>query len=343
MLGAGLVLAAVVESNLSRLRVWAVVLVVLALQIQTYLRAYRPQQLEDPRGSSDLAEALRHTTAPDDVLVIAGEDWSSVTPFYAQRRALMVRRDMERDNEYLDESFANLAGEHVAALILRGAQRENRMLLDKAVACLGINPDPVFRSRDALVFVPAETADVVTMRIRQMGLGEIESLRGGPVRSGEATLWEADGMTEKQKQAFVPMGRQPLRYFSQFGVGAGELDGRACTGAHPTTRIWFPVTAGRHAVTVEFAIMPTAFAGQRREDVTDGVEFVVAAARGDQERRVLFSRMLSPFDEPADRGWQRETVTVDLEAGESLVLETLPGPRGNLNCDWCCWGRLDVR
>jgi hypothetical protein len=344
MLGAGLVLGAVVESTLPRWRVWAAVLVVLGLQIQTYMRVHRPQQLEEPRGSNDLAEALRYTTAPDDVLVIAGEDWSSVTPFYAQRRALMLRRDMERDWPYVDESFANLSNEHVAALILRGAQRENRVLLEKAEACLGINPNPVFRWRDALVYVRPENVDVVMSRIRQMGLAEIEPLRGGgPVLPAETTIWEADCMTEKQKQAFVPMGAPPLRYLSQFGVGAGQLDGRACTGAHPTTRIWFPVTAGRHEVTVEFAILPSAFAGLRREDATDGVEFVVAATRGDKERRLLFSRLVNPFDEPADRGWQRETVAADFEAGESLVLETLPGPEGNLNRDWCCWGRLEIR
>jgi len=344
MAAAGIALGALLDGAVPRWRAWAAIVAVIGIQIHAYATTLRPQQLEEPRGSNDLAEALRYTTEKSDVLIIAGEDWGSITPFYSQRRALMLRRDMERTVPYVEESFANLAGEHVGALVLRGAQRENRQLLEKVADYFGIDPNPVYRWRDALVYVPGGRVGAVLAKLAQMGLPEIEVVRAAnPTVPPETVVWEAEYMTERQKLAFLPMGRQPIRYLSQFGVGTGQLEGVAYTGAHPTTRIWFPATEGRHEAIVEYAVLPGAYAGLRREDATDGVEFVVAAARGDAGRRVIFSRLLNPFDEPADRGWQRETVKVELEAGEALVLETLPGPAGNAYRDWCGWGRVEIR
>lgn len=344
MAAAGIALGTLLDDTERRWRAWVAIVAVIGMQIHAYATTFRPQQLEEPRGSSDLAESLRYTTEKDDVLIIAGEDWNSITPFYAQRRALMLRRDMERDLPYVEESFANLAGERVAALVLRGAQRENRQLLEMVADRFGIDPNPVFRWRDGLVYVQGARVGAVLARLAQMGLPEIDVVRAAnPAVPAETVVWEAEYMTERQKMAFLPMGSPPLRYLSQFGVGPGQLDGRAYTGTHPTTRIWFAAAVGRRDVTVEFVIAPNAYTDVRREDATDGVEFVVAAARGDAGRRVLFSRLLNPFDEPADRGWQKETVKVELEAGEALVLETLPGPEGNLNRDWCGWGRVEIR
>jgi hypothetical protein len=331
------------DGAVPRWRAWAAIVAVIGIQIHAYATTLRPQQLEEPRGSNDLAEALRYTTEKSDVLIIAGEDWGSITPFYSQRRALMLRRDMERTVPYVEESFANLAGEHVGALVLRGAQRENRQLLEKVADYFGIDPNPVYRWRDALVYVPGGRVGAVLAKLAQMGLPEIEVVRAAnPTVPPETVVWEAEYMTERQKLAFLPMGRQPIRYLSQFEseLAAGRRRLHRCPSddAHLV-----PGDRGQARGDREYAVLPGAYAGLRREDATDGVEFVVAAARGDAGRRVIFSRLLNPFDEPADRGWQRETVKVELEAGEALVLETLPGPAGNAYRDWCGWGRVEIR
>jgi hypothetical protein len=343
MLGAGLVLGGVIDSPMPRWRVWATVLVALALQIQTYLHVHRPQQLEDPRGSNDLAEALRYTTEPDDVLVIAGEDWSSVTPFYARRRALMLRRDMESDWPFVEESFRNLAGEHVAALVLRGTQRQNTHLVDVAAAAFGLDRTPVWRVRDVEVYVPAKRVAEVLGRVAQLGLDELELCRTDVSKTEGEIVWEDPYLTLKQRQAVVAVKLPLARLTSRFAISAGTLDGRAAVNAHAPTRLWFRAPSGRRTLTVEFAIAPGAYSELRREDATDGVEFVVSAARGQFGRRVLYSRLLRPFDEPADRGWQREMLMVQLEDGEELLLETLPGPANSINRDWAFWGACELR
>jgi hypothetical protein len=343
MLGVGLVFAGVLESGLARWRAWLIVAIVLVLQISTYLRVHRPQQLEDPRGSNDLCEALRYTTEPDDVLVIAGEDWSSLTPFYAQRRALMLRRDMERDWPYVTEAFGNLAGERVSALVLRGAQRSNSHLIEMASLAFGIDRNPICRVRDAEIFVPTARVSAVLARLAQLGLDDVEVCRSDVPTSEGEVLWAEPYLTEKQRRMLAPIGLSPIRFTSKFGISPAQFDGRAGTGAHAPTRIWCSAPAGRHELTFEFVITPGAYESMRRSDATDGVEFVVAAARGQTARRVLFSRLLRPFDEPNDRGWQHERITIELEAGEELLLETLPGPADNLNRDWAILGKCELR
>jgi hypothetical protein len=44
-----------------------------------------------------LAVALNHITEPDHVLLVAGSDWNSSLPYYAERRALMLRDDVLRN------------------------------------------------------------------------------------------------------------------------------------------------------------------------------------------------------------------------------------------------------
>ncbi len=343
MVAVGLVLGGLFDAGLPRWRAGTAVLVCVAVQAGSWLTFHKPLQEEEPRGSSDIAEALRWTTGPDDVLVIAGEDWGSITPFYAQRRALMLRRDMEADWPYVQEAFANLAGERVAALLLRGVQRENRPLLERAVAAFGLDPDPVYRWRDALVYVRRDQVATTLAQVAKLSLPEIEIRRGLLAPEADGTItWEYQFMAEKQRRAFDPMGRPPLRYAARYGVAVSNYDGHAVTGAHPTTRIWFAVPPGRREIVLEFALNPAAYAGPAGGARTDGVEFVVAATSGNG-RRVLFSRLLNPGDEAADRGWQRESLTAEIRAGEELVLETLPGPANNESCDWAGWGPLTIR
>lgn len=343
MVAAGLVFSGLMASPWPRWRAWAVVGLALALQMQTYVRVHRPQQIEDPRGSSDLCEALRYTTERDDVLVIAGEDWSSLTPFYAQRRALMLRRGMERDWPYIHEAFDNLAGERVAALVLRGAQRDNTQLIETAALVFGLDRNPVWRVRDVQVHVPTDRVSAVLARLAQLGLDDVELCRTDVGGDAGEIVWEEPYLSEKQRRTLAPLNVPPVRFTARFGLGQANLDGRPGIGAHAPTRVWCQAPAGRHALAFEFAIAPGAYEGLRRADATDGVEFVVAAARGQTSRRVLFSRLLRPFDEPTDRGWQKERIEFALEDGEELLFETLAGPADSVNRDWAILGRCELR
>ena len=119
---------------------WPVLLAALGLQLNAYHRDFLPVQREAGNGGSHLTDVLRDMTPRESVLIVAGDDWSSIIPYYAQRRALMVRSEHEKDWPQIDRAFGNLAKEDIAALILIGAQRQNSELITRAVAAFDLDP-----------------------------------------------------------------------------------------------------------------------------------------------------------------------------------------------------------
>ena len=117
----GLAVAGLAESRLPRWAVASLVLGIVAGQMQFYLRGYYPEQRRVSSGGSGLTEALRQITDEKAVLVMAGDDWSSITPFFAQRRALMIRNGLQDQAAYLQAAFATLADERVGAVVLEGS------------------------------------------------------------------------------------------------------------------------------------------------------------------------------------------------------------------------------
>lgn len=344
MVAAGLVLGGLFETAVPRWRTWAVVLAFCAMQVHVWWSFHRPLQVALPGGSNDLAEALRYTTESDSVVVVAGEDWGAITPFYAQRRALMLRRAMESDWAYVQEAFGYLAGERIAALVLRGAQRENARLVELATEMLGIDPRVAFRWQDADVYLPQAVETVQLHKVAQLGLPEITLCRADlPPPPEGAVVWTREYMTHRHREALAPLGVGVRRFTSRFGIHASEVGGVPMTSAHPVSRIWLDLPAGRHAGVLSFRIADGAYSGLPFADATDGVEFVVAATDADGGRRVLHSRLLSPRDSVEDRGWQQERVELELRAGEELVLETLSGPANNGARDWAGWGPLTFK
>ncbi|MCO5165233.1 MAG: hypothetical protein M9894_02540 [Planctomycetes bacterium] len=71
----------------------------------------------------------------------------------------------------------------------------------------------------------------------------------------------------------------------------------------------------------------------------DGAGFAVRVRRVDGQEEVVWSRHLDPLVVEADRGPQR--LEVSLPGGDrEVVLETTPGPAGDLRCDWSYWADL---
>lgn len=77
---------------------------VIAMAAHSWLH-FLPAASQD--GSSDpsieIAQVLRSEVARDDVIVIAGLDWSAAVPYYAQRRAVMLRS--ENDVAFIPDSL----------------------------------------------------------------------------------------------------------------------------------------------------------------------------------------------------------------------------------------------
>ncbi|HEX2860375.1 MAG TPA: hypothetical protein VHN79_01995 [Lacunisphaera sp.] len=335
MAAIGLAVCGLFESRVPRWAAWLVVVGLLLGQARAYYTRYYSPQREWSPGGSQLTVALKRVTEPDDVLVIAGDDWSSIIPYYSQRRALMIRRDLETTWEVIEPAFAALRGEPVAALILYGKQRENQALLDRAVRQFQLDPRPAFKWQEADVFLrrPSWSRDL-DLLVGTPGI--VLSAEYNPeaaVKQGrevDMTGWRPRHMTD-----FSMMSRWPWKYYSSYGLNRAQYKGRDYVSIHPDTRFWFKVPAGAHRLSVAIDFVADAYSEALVwPERSDGVEIVVTTQTAGAPGRVVGRRLVDPRANPGDR--DRLVVDFDFvaEAAADLEFAVLPGPAGSYTRDW---------
>ncbi len=345
MAALGFVLCGVLESPAPRVVAWLLVLGLLGGQMAQYLYRDYPLQALARGGPSELTRALQAITEPGDVLVVAGEDWASMTPYYAQRRALMIRRDMEYDGAYLRDAFGRLKGERVAALVLSGVQRENRDLRELAVGNFDIDPRPVIAWANTTVYLARGIRAAAINFLRQRSFINLRVVAEGEPARDTFTRREVplSELLPGQRQMFMRMSPAPVRVYSMFGLNLSEERGTWLLSAHPDTRLWFKPAAGLRSIFAEYAMLAGSYENVAPADATDGAEFAIYVQKADGTKRQIFDRLLNPTDNPGDRGLQQLSLTVDVPPGAELVFETGPGTRNNYNRDWAAWGPIRIK
>lgn len=81
------------------------------LSLREYQRGYLPRQWRDNGGVVEFGRLLQEITSPDEVLLVYGQDWHPMFPYYARRRALMDREDRPAGDPALERSLALLQAE----------------------------------------------------------------------------------------------------------------------------------------------------------------------------------------------------------------------------------------
>ena len=347
MLALGLVLCGVLESRLPRLLAWVLVLVVTGGQVGLYFDALYPMQRYFSPGGGYLTRTLTAVTDPDDVLVIAGNDWSSITPYFARRRALMIRNGMEYDQSYFRPAFQRLQGERVGALVLHGLQQSNRPLIALAVRIFGLDPRPVYTSEGAAIYMlPSRRLAAIPvlksmrqdnpLELMSESLADENALRQHEVETEMLPAW--------YHRLFADMSPAPWKYYSDVGASRNSYEGREYYWAHPVTRLWFRVPAGRRHISVEVGLIPQAYDEKVLwDDRTDGIELAISEEPAGGAPRPLFSQLLEPRDKPADRGIKTLECTAEFAADSVVQIAVLPGPRGSAARDWAVLGRIEIK
>lgn len=338
LVAGGLALSALVESTLSRWVVWSVIFGMHAIQCWGYFHFLYPTQRLPFEGGSGLTRLLRDITDPQDVLLIAGNDWSSVIPFYAERRALMIRTHLENDPAYLDRAFAGVADESVPVLILVGALRENRDFLAQATRRFDIDPTPFLIHKDQTVYVARAWRNEYSKRLFNLSYNDVTFAQPSERRTSDQPQLVS---AMRSTRFFDHMTPQPERYQVPFGLTFGfRPDGSLAFDAHAPSRLWFHVPPGTTQLSIEFGISEDAYL--RTGDRTDGVEFTVVARAPDGKDRTLFSRILDPVRWEKDRATQRANLPVSLAPETELIFETRPGPSGSNAFDWSYWKEINL-
>jgi hypothetical protein len=119
----------------------------------------------------------------------------------------------------------------------------------------------------------------------------------------------------------------PLRDFNGYLVQMLE----------PPGEITFTLQGDERVLHFDFGIDPEAYV----RGATNGVEFTAEVNQGGAIRQLVFSRLLQPKIEPADRDRQAARILLPpLLAKSTLTLRTGPGPGGDGAWDWAYFSKI---
>lgn len=350
MLALGLATAALFQSaRLPRAGAFAVWLLLLAVQTLTFLDFHYPS-MRDAGNGGGLAEGLKKVLRPDEVIVVAGDDWSSIFPYFTERRALMIRSGKQNEPDYLRAAFADLRGEDVGALVLFEDQEENQTLIEIARAAFDLAPHPLLKwrhgGRRAVAYLPQRIQPDARVEFgRTNGFANLkiepEQDEANPL-VGQTTAYAT--LLKRHQRLFAGMNPRPVRFYSSFrpdlwdrGVPASER-----FAANPDLQLWFTLPPGRHRLHTSLSIVPGAWENVKPADASDGVTLVARAWFSEKHMEVLQMRHIDPAARPADRGVQEIDWSFDLPAGAELELAVTPGPAKNGARDWASLGPVRI-
>ena len=341
LLAAGFLLAGVWDNDRLPLAARGVVLALFfGGQLLTYHRGYGEHLRNPPPAPPGIADVIRASVPADGVILIYGWDWSSLIPYYAQRRAVMVPGGREEEFAVLGDILKKLPPRRIAALLVRHHPRQVDKLgfIRERTDRFGFSPAPFATSEAGDLYLPEAALPAAAAAVAGRAFAGVILNTQPPADPNADQLRPTDlrgldlGMTSPR-----PTGAR-----SMFGLSVGEvgLDHKVLL-AHPESELLFTPPPGARRVTAEVGINAAAYAPDAKT-VTDGVTVEIAELRANGLRRVLYRRHLDPVKEPADRGPQ----AVSLNAGPfdgTLVFKLTPGPQNNIVNDWAYWGRIEIR
>ena len=325
---------------------WLLAAAMAGIQLQAYHRDFLPLQQLTVAGGEH-TQLLRTLTDPEDVIVVVGDDWSSIIPYYTGRRALMITNAQEGDQAYLARAFAALRGRRVGALILSRRSQARHAILDRAERTLGILPGPAFTFSDDLVFYFHEGLyERVEAYLRANAAGTYNQLKLAPpgsltVRRHE--LKEVVVASLADQSPFAAMTPAPRFNRNLWGVTfSTPVDHVNRFNAHAPSELVFQLPAGPHRVEAQYGMMEGAYL-RKEPPNSDGVNFALLVRRPQHADRQLFAHFLDPQSNPADRGLHSLAFNFTLPEGAELIFQAGPGRKDDNAFDWAFWGRINLQ
>ena len=291
-----------------------------------------------------LTKSLRELLPEHAVLVVAGNDWSAMIPYFAHKKALMIRNGLEYDRSYLAQAFHDLQGEDVCAFVALGSLRENQQLLGFAQRSFRLDRKPTFQAEGVDVYVARRYREAFVRSMEE----DAERYPGATVSALSADgedSGDEDGRLERTDFALGEAERRfPLfegRFLGALSpfplVDAQVADGPAVV-VHPPLQMWFNPDLRAGTAHWSVRIYPAAYENREPWDRTDGVLFSIWVENSRGERKQLFRRFLDPANRTEDRGWQEFRVPYALNPEDGLVFVTDPGVSDSF--DWAQCRRI---
>jgi hypothetical protein len=329
----------VLDSRAPRWLAGLIVLLPFAAEIHAYRKDYYQGQRIVFSGDLPFTKALRELTPKNSVLVVAGADWAAMTPYYSQRKALMVRNGLEFEPAYLRRAFGDLADEEVSALVLFGELRTNMEFINLAASRFDLDArSPTFSSATTDVYVARLHARAVRAALQDKERFTELTVPAAPEDSGAKG---AERVTPEIAQGALA-GITPAPYQMRFFMGGAARQGRGADTviiAQPDSDLWLVPPANATQIHWGFGIFAGAY--EKADAHTDGVEFSIWVEQPDGQERRIYRRLLDPWINAADRGDQQAVVAYTPRPGEKLRFTS--GPGGGAAFDWSYWVGIEVK
>jgi hypothetical protein len=335
---AGLALDRVLDAvQLPRPVRWGIVLAVVAAGFVTYSRTYYTLIPGNALRTSELGRALHVTTKTDDVLIIYGQDWNPLIPYFSGRRALMFPGNTQDDPVAQETAFGSLNGERVGALVVMGRMRGRSDLIGSVASRFGLSARPVLVSETTAVYLREKELPVLRPILLGLGLSEYHISVPSPSDSRRTVL---GSLPDSALSMFAMMTPRPREVYSQFGLGINTVGSQSVFGAHPVTELIFDPPPGARHLRAGYGLLPGAYADPKR--ATDGVQFEIVLRLADGTSQTLARKLLRPATQADDRGIK--TFDLPLPAGfdGEIILRTSPGPANDFSYDWAFWSMVSI-
>jgi len=295
----------------------------------SYLRGYYPMQQYDTHGGSGLMSALAEIVPTDGVIVVQGDDWSAIRPYYTKRRSFMIRNGMERNDEYMEFGLSNLKTERVDALMVSRDLPSREEWTDEVCAKLGLNPWPTIGNERFLVFFHPLTESAARSLLSQRLFDATETYPPS-AESNDSWTIERELLPGYAAAVFPVSGGVVSRYLIGFGYGLFELEGREVQNFHANSYFKVSTEIRSGQVRWSYGLSPDSY--EREGDKTNGVSFMVYVENPEGARREIFRRDLNPTMNPTDRGFQLSNFEFSLVDSEQLVFAS--DAMGSEAFDW---------
>lgn len=325
----------------------ALLLLVYGLQGFLWYRGRYAEQSFQGMGGSSLHAMIKMITDPDQTFVVAGDDWNSMLPYYAQRRALMLRDDIIRSPSKFEASMKEMEETPVAMLILRDNWRRNRTLLQSAARHFGIDERPALLWQDFEIYLNRDIRTEVLTGLEGKGMNRFGDFTLPPEakfrdRPLANRIIQYANLAERHKKLFRNMHPAPSRFFSTVGPELWDEGSEQRFFAHPETKLWFPLGEGQYRLRTTIMMTASSYTGVPPTDATDGVFLIATIIDSNGARQEVRRQHINPRDNPADRGALTIDWAFSLSGKSQLEVSVTAGPAGNAARDWATLGTINI-
>lgn len=315
----------------------ALLVVVLALQLSAFERTYYIFVCERP-PVPPVAELVAAISQPEDVIIVFGQDWDATLPYYAGRKAFMLRSARVEDLATLRQRVARLDQGRIAAVVLLGREWRDADLARKALPEGQLGSQPFLSDGHSIgVWVPEARQPALRRLTHLKHFSDFKMSPLSHIPAEGVTLLAGQILHREEFDQFSP---RPIRAFARHDFTFIEVDRRRQLLAHAPTELTFPLPAGASRMTAEYGLLDSSYTEGNK---TDGIELVVSHRPPGGTEQTLYSRLLDPGRRETDRGPQ--ILDLPLPAGMTgqIIVRILPGPNGNMSFDWSYFGQSLIR